>query len=226
MTRALGNWPFSVPLYGRVVCYLLVRLYWGRSALRARTMTQTKNNLPADSSETPHRAEVIPVPDDGRFPGSIERPALLMPNAFPLGEPSKRDPGDLAQRIEATFEQNGWTNGWRDTVFDYHHYHSTAHEVLGCYQGEASVQVGGPSGPILTLSPGDVLVLPAGAAHRRVRATADFRVVGCYAGGRDYDMNRGRDGERPHADENITRVPKPQLDPVYGSSGPLVNSWK
>lgn len=127
--------------------------------------------------------------------------------------------------IERAFEQHGWSNGWRDGVYDYHHFHSTAHEVLGCYGGRAQVQLGGPEGPIVPPERGDVLVLPAGVAHKRVQASADFAVVGAYADGRDYDMQRGDAQTEPALTRQIARVPHPRADPVYGSAGPLHWHW-
>ena len=29
------------------------------------------------------------------------------------------------------FKENGWTGLWTDTIYDYMHFHSNAHEVLG-----------------------------------------------------------------------------------------------
>ena len=52
-------------------------------------------------------------------------------------------PGALADPSAAGFERlflrNGWSNSWRNGVYDWHHYHTTTHEVLGCHAGEAVV---------------------------------------------------------------------------------------
>ena len=37
--------------------------------------------------------------------------------------------------FEELFHGNGWGNGWRNGIFPFHHYHSTAHEVLGIAAG-------------------------------------------------------------------------------------------
>jgi uncharacterized protein YjlB len=152
----------------------------------------------------------------GPFRTNPRLPALVYRGAFAglIGE-------QAAAHVERVFHQHGWSEGWRDGVYDYHHYHSTAHEVLGCYQGSARVQLGGPQGPELELAAGDVLLLPAGTAHKQLKASADFCVVGCYAEGRAYDMLRGLPGERPAADARIHALSAPRADPVYGADGPL-----
>ena len=70
--------------------------------------------------------------------------------------------------------------GWHlaDGIFDYHHYHATAHEVLGCAQGWVQVRLGGPNGREARLNAGDVVLLPAGTAHRNLGHSADYRIVG------------------------------------------------
>ncbi|HEV8246538.1 MAG TPA: cupin domain-containing protein [Polyangiaceae bacterium] len=159
--------------------------------------------------------------EDAGFPNNASLPVLLYHQAFDLKDVD--DPGALIERV---FACHGWSNGWRSGIYDFHHYHSTAHEVLGCYAGKARVQLGGPSGPTLEFQRGDVLVIPAGVAHKNVEAGRSFRVVGAYANGADYDMNSGREGERPLADERIAQLPRPEADPVHGPSGPLLQHWR
>jgi uncharacterized protein YjlB len=52
-------------------------------------------------------------------------PVLLYQNAVSVRD---RDPAAL---IEAQFERNSWPPQWRDSMYNFHHYRSTAHEVLG-----------------------------------------------------------------------------------------------
>jgi uncharacterized protein YjlB len=73
--------------------------------------------------------------------------------------------------------------------------------------------------------PGDVIVIPAGVAHKNLGSTGDFGVVGAYAQGQNPDMNYGRPGERPRTDSNISRVALPKADPLFGVSGPLMENW-
>lgn len=157
---------------------------------------------------------------DGGFPNNPRLPLLAYRGAFRL--PDTDDPAAI---IEAVFAANGWGGGWRNGVHTTHHYHSTAHEVLGCYSGRARLQFGGPGGVVVEAGRGDVLVLPAGTAHRNMGSSDDFAVVGGYPDGQTFDMNYGRPGERPGTDGHIARTPLPSADPVYGSDGPLMRHW-
>lgn len=73
---------------------------------------------------------------------------------------------------------------------------------------------------------GDGVVLPAGVAHKNLGADPDFIVVGAYpAVCPDWDVKRGRPGERDDAVRAIESVPLPDRDPVYGDDGPLIEVW-
>ncbi|HEY8944666.1 MAG TPA: cupin domain-containing protein [Polyangiaceae bacterium] len=161
------------------------------------------------------RSELLPDADE--FPNS-NYPALIYRRVFAEG--------DLASAFEALFAQNGWTGSWRNGLYRTHHYHSTAHEVLGVYRGSVKVRLGGPEGPLVELEAGDVAILPAGVAHKNESQSADFAVVGAYPNGTSPDMNYGKPGERPSADHNIARVPRPLKDPVGGPNGGLLRHWR
>ena len=157
--------------------------------------------------------------DDGVFPNNAELPLLLFRDAMSSVEAE-------ASNIERVIRKNGWGGSWRNGIYPFHHYHSTAHEVLGVFKGEAVVQFGGEEGPMLSVKAGDFVIIPAGVAHRNHTSSQDFRVVGAYPPGQSWDMNYGKDGERPAADENISAVPLPEKDPVFGDDGPLIKNWK
>lgn len=157
--------------------------------------------------------------DDGRIPNNPKLPLLLYPNALDDGE---RDPS----RVKKSLAENGWTGAWTGGVFPYHHYHSTAHEVLAVIGGSARVTFGGESGKTIEVSAGDVVVIPAGVGHRNVGKSGDFTVIGAYADGRSWDLLTGDPDERPEALENIKNVPLPKTDPLLGGSGPLVERWR
>ncbi len=159
------------------------------------------------------------LPDDGTFPNS-RLPLLVYPDS-PAGAT-----GDLASATERLFVGNKWSGCWRNGVYVYHHYHSTAHEVLGVCQGSGVIQFGGPGGVVVSAKAGDCIVIPAGVAHKLVERSSGFLVVGAYPLGQHYDLCTGRQGERPGTDHNISRVPLPGCDPVRGRGGPLDRLWE
>ena len=119
-----------------------------------------------------------------------------------------------ADAARAVFAGHGWGGSWVDGVFDFHHFHSTSHEVLGVVRGAATLELGGPQGRAFEVTAGDVLVLPAGTGHRRAAATDDFTVVGAYPAGQErYDVLREADAE---ARQRIAALPSPPEDPVGG----------
>lgn len=129
---------------------------------------------------------------------------------------------DPAAILEELFAANGWSGSWRNGIYPSHHYHRTAHEVLGIYRGSATLQLGGECGVVQEVHVGDVIVIPAGVAHKNLGSIGGVGVVGAYPIGQDWDMNYGKPGERPSADGNIRRVALPKADPVYGIGGPLI----
>jgi len=156
--------------------------------------------------------------DNGTFPNSVF-PVLLYKNVLEL-------PNDHAPAlIEEIFESNGWSNSWRNGIFTYNHYHSNTHEVLGVYCGDCHVVLGGDHGIQILIAKGDVLLIPAGVAHKNVGASIDFKCVGAYPGGKPFDLNLGKSGERPGTDKNIKKVSIPKLDPLYGKEGCLSLYW-
>jgi uncharacterized protein YjlB len=134
--------------------------------------------------------------------------------------------GDRASACEKMFAQNGWGGGWRNGIYADHHYHSTAHEVLGIARGNARVRLGGEGGPVVELNAGDVVVIPAGIAHKREAATSDLVVIGAYPRGQHPDMCRAEVGARDRALANIAAVALPEADPVTGRADPLLLCWR
>lgn len=157
--------------------------------------------------------------DAGTIPNS-RLPVLLYQGALVL---PKDDP---ASAIEALIHSCQWGNDWRNGIFTYHHYHSTAHEALFVYSGSAKVQLGGESGLIETINTGDVIIIPAGVGHKNVGSSSDFHVIGAYPPQQNVDMNYGKADERPRADENIARLALPTTDPIFGKTGPLLEHWR
>lgn len=162
--------------------------------------------------------EAIRIEPNGNVPNS-RLPLLVYRRAVRLQS------DDPASVFEALFEANGWKDSWRNGIYDYHHYHSTAHEVLGVYQGNATVNFGGEGGPITKVWPGDVIVIPAGVSHKNMGASPDFGVVGAYPAGQKVNMHHGKPEERAKAEATIAELPLPELDPVQGNRGPLLQYW-
>jgi uncharacterized protein YjlB len=126
-----------------------------------------------------------------------------------------------ADDVRALFAEHGWGGSWVNGVFEFHHFHSTSHEVLGVLAGEATLELGGPQGTTFDVQAGDVVVLPAGTGHRRATARSGFTVCGAYpAGQEDYDLLRAADDA---ARERIRTLPAPEQDPVGGEG---VAGWR
>lgn len=164
------------------------------------------------------KPEKIFFEDDGNIPNN-KLPLLLYRNVFSLRG------AEGARWLEEHFGKNKWLNAWRNGVYGYHHYHSTSHEVLGVYSGNARLQLGGERGQKVEIEAGDIIVIPAGVSHKNLGSSSDFRVVGAYPDGSDYDLKTGSEGERPQADKNIAAVPVPSTDPFLGRKGGVTAIW-
>jgi uncharacterized protein YjlB len=153
--------------------------------------------------------------DDGAIPNS-RLPLLVYRDAVPAD----------AAAIERLFAANRWPPAWRDGVYPLHHFHSTAHEVLGVARGEVSVLFGGPGGEVLTVKAGDVVVVPAGVGHCNRGQSADLLIVGAYPdNGPGPDLRRGVAGEHDEVVRAIGGVRIPAADPVTGVDGGLRRVW-
>lgn len=169
-------------------------------------MTETAQHCPV---------EELRLPPSGPVPNNPELPVVLMRGAI----------SECASAIEvcALFEANGWEGTWVWSVFDFHHFHPNAHEVLGVARGWATILLGGQDGEVTRIRRGDVAVLPSGTGHCRIDSSPDFAICGGYPPGQsDYETSRcsqAGDGER------IAAVPIPATDPVFGAEGPLIAAW-
>jgi uncharacterized protein YjlB len=157
------------------------------------------------------------LPPSGAIPNHPRWPLLIYPQAIAL---AGRDPAAI---FEERFTRNAWPAAWRNGVFPFHHYHSNAHEVLGIYEGEVTVQFGGEGGVTVTAVPGDVLVLPAGTGHKKLSSRGVLGVVGAYPEGSHPDTCRPPLARKA---VRVEEVALPAFDPVYGPGGPLFEHWR
>ncbi len=155
------------------------------------------------------------------FPNS-KLPVLIYKDVLLL--PSQKNRSSLI--IQKIFARNGWSNSWRNGIYDFHHYHSTTHECMGVSLGNATLILGGPKGKKIKLSQGDIIILPAGVGHKCLKHSEDFQCVGSYPQGKDYDTNLGSIKELKRAITNIRKLAKPAKDPVFGKEGFLKSYWK
>ena len=131
-----------------------------------------------------------------------------------------------AEQCLSLFARHGWSGGWTNGIYPFHHFHATTHEALGIVSGHARVRFGGDTGLVVSVAAGDAVVIPAGVSHRNEGASDDLVVVGAYPGGREPDMERRGSDQATEADRKRVRaVPAAETDPVFGKSGPLVDSW-
>lgn len=155
------------------------------------------------------------------FPNS-ELPLIIYKDAIILPDQKNKS----AEIVQSLFLRNNWGNTWRNGIYNFHHYHSNTHECLGISAGEARVIFGGPGRKSITVRKGDVIIIPAGVAHKCMECSTDFECVGGYPQGKNYDINRGESEEELKSAENrIEKVPVPASDPAFGKEGFLKSFW-
>jgi uncharacterized protein YjlB len=171
--------------------------------------------IPAAAAAAPPQPELILLPPNGAMPNNQHLPVLLYRGA--VSGPKR------TERMETLFAANGWQPSWRNGVYPFHHYHSTAHEVLGFAEGEAELLLGGelPLGREITVRAGDIALLPCGTGHFRISASSDFLVVGAYALNQSADLWRTKPDSA--AVSRMKSLPFPAKDPVGNA---LATFWK
>ena len=177
----------------------------------------------------------------GSCPNNEALPLIVYRSAMDVGG------GEPEAAVERTFGSNGWGDGFRGDTFPFHHYHSIAHEVVGCARGAARLQFGGPEGPVIDVRAGDAVLIPAGVVHCRLDDAPGFVSVGAYPPGQQPDLCvlSGEDAAVSHARDDteglelkvvgeaelpairatIAGVPLPATDPLAGTSGPVATLW-
>lgn len=165
----------------------------------------------------PVMVTVLHLEEGAAAPNNPRLPVLIYSGVLPVAA------DDLATLIENRFSANGWPPQWRNGIYDFHHYHTQGHEVLGIARGQARIELGGTTGRMIEIAAGDALLLPAGTGHCRQSASSDFLVVGAYPPGQTGDICRGAASAAQR--QQIVRLSFPPTDPVLGSDGPLAKHW-
>ncbi|MHB0776697.1 cupin domain-containing protein [Halomonas sp. WWR20] len=167
----------------------------------------------ASGQATSVTPETLVFEDDGAIPNT-RLPTLHFRSQGPA---ARLDGKALAERFERLYAAHGWPPSWRGGVYNYHHYHSTAHEALAVVAGRATLRLGGASGQDVEVKAGDLVVLPAGTGHCRLSASEDFEVTAAYPQDQSQvDLLRADPAEHDAAVARIARVSRPQHDPLGG----------
>lgn len=147
------------------------------------------------------------------------KPLLIYKSCFP--------PNTNASSIERHLKDvSVVTPQWRYTMYSTSHFHSTTHEVLCIASGRAKLCFGHEDNPDRVeqvAEKGDVIVVPAGVAHRLLEdLDGGFDMVGSYPKGKEWDMCYGRQGEEKKV-EGIRGLGWFGRDPLYGDEGPVLD---
>jgi uncharacterized protein YjlB len=155
------------------------------------------------------------------------KPLLIYHSAF-----NNKNNSFSASRVSAHLQRVGVVvPQWQYTMYTQSHFHSTNHEVLSVVSGRARLCFGGEGNPQRVepvVEAGDVIVVPAGVAHRLLEdqsgTSAEFVMVGSYPMGKEWDMCYGAGNEdEDEVRERIEQLGWFKQDPIYGSDGPVMH---
>lgn len=173
--------------------------------------------MPVGPPNSPPEPELIRLAPGAEVPNNRSLPVVLVRRAVAPGTP--------ADRICALMRDNGWRGTWVWSVFDFHHYHPDAHEALCVASGSADLMLGGAAGHKLRVAAGDLVVLPAGTGHCRLSSSPDFAICGAYPPGQEQYATTRANPRASQDEAEISAVPLPETDPVFGPGGPLIAAW-
>jgi len=169
-------------------------------------------------SESDVNPEAVQLSRNGWVPNNERLPVLVYRNVI------RPDGPDPAAQFESQFRQTGRPPQWRNGICDFHHFHSTAHEVRGFASGQATLLLGGPNGHQIEVHAGDAVVLRTGTGHCKLQASADFLVIGAYPPNQQWDICRNAPSDS--AINRMHNLSFPQSDAVWGAGGPLTKLWR
>ena len=155
---------------------------------------------------------------NGWMPNNPRLPVLLYRSAVP---PQGSDP---AASFEELFRRNGWPPQWRNGVYPFHHYHSTAHEVLGFAAGHARLVLGGPGGREVDGRRGRCR--RAAGRDRPFPPSRRPAISSWSAPIRRPDRGPVPSAPTPEMIARIARVPFPGHRSGEGAGGPLTSLWR
>ena len=160
------------------------------------------------------------IEDSGDIPNNPRLPLILYRDALAFAT------DDPDAEFQDVFRANGWGHGWRDgVILSRHHYHAEAHEVVGIARGRATLQFGGPGGPVFRVEAGDAALIPAGVGHCRLDDAPGLSVVGAYPPGRSPDTRYEGETAKEAIRSAVHAVPLPATDPLTGADGAVPRLW-